>query len=74
MNSSLTARVPADPVGTRNTLLRKMLNPAPGVELIGPGDSQRIWIEAMIAEKFRGAWQAEVTHFLPWLLALNCMK
>ncbi|MEY4642904.1 MAG: hypothetical protein RLZZ227_2898 [Pseudomonadota bacterium] len=70
---STNAGLYTDPSADRDTLLRRMLTPAPLFELIGPHDRQRAAVEAIVAEKFQAAWQANVTHFLPWLLSMQCL-
>jgi hypothetical protein len=72
-STTLNASVHADTAVNRDTLLRRMLTPAPVFELAGPDDSQRPQVEAMVAEKFQSAWQARITHFLPWLMSMHCL-
>jgi hypothetical protein len=73
MSATVPASVHADTAVNRDTLLRRFLTPTPVFELAGPRDDGRAEAEALVAEKFQSAWQARVTHFLPWLMSMHCL-
>lgn len=73
MNTTSHASVPTEAAAHRESLLRRVLTPAPVFELAGPDAPDRAQAEALVTEKFAAAWQARVTHFLPWLLSMHCL-
>jgi hypothetical protein len=73
MNATPLARVHADTAVDHASQLSRLLNPGPRFELSGPDDAERAQVEACVAEKFRGAWNARVTQFLPQLLSMHCL-
>lgn len=72
MSTMSQAAMPADSASTRDSLLLRTLTPTPVFELAGSADAGRAQAEALVAEKFAAAWQAQVTQFLPWLLTMHC--
>jgi hypothetical protein len=56
-----------------DSLLRRMLTPKPSFTIARPGDGDRPQMEAFVADRFRSAWQARVTQFLPFLLGMHCL-
>lgn len=73
MTTIPTASVPSETAAQRESLLRRVLTPAPLFELSGPDAPDRAQAEALVTEKFAAAWQARVTQFLPWLLSMHCL-
>lgn len=73
MSATPLACVHADTAVDRASLLNRLLNPGPRFELSGPDDAERGRVEACVAEKFRSAWNARVTQFLPQLLSMHCL-
>jgi hypothetical protein len=51
----------------------RLLTPAPQVALAGPLDGGRIAVERHVAERYASTYEAKLTHFLPWLLTLECL-
>lgn len=58
---------------TRDSLMRRVLTPKPAFTLARPGDAERPTLETYVAERFQSAWQARVTHFLPFLMGMHCL-
>ena len=61
------------PNSNRDTLLLKLLNPSPQVQLIGPADPGRNSIENYIGERYQAFYQAKVSNFCPWLVSMQCL-
>lgn len=71
--TSLTAAPPEAVLHRRDSLLRRMLTPKPAFTLSRPADAVRTGLEAFVQDRFRSAWGARVTHFLPFLLGMHCL-
>lgn len=58
----------------RDTHFSRLLNPLPGF-ILANRDRQPVYAESCtyVADRFRRQYGAEVTHFMPWLLNLQCL-
>ena len=56
-----------------DSLLLRLLQPAPRVDLISTWHPERSLVEAHVSERYLQSYQAQVDQFLPWLLRLECL-
>ena len=73
MGDYLIDRYPIRPARQTDSSFRRLLNPAPELQLHGITSSGRSSIETYITSQFKKAHQANITEFMPWLLATKCM-
>jgi hypothetical protein len=59
--------------GEHDSLLGRLLNPAPRVALVDAGHPDRASVEQHVIERYQAAYGATVDHFNPWLLTLECL-
>lgn len=55
------------------SLVQRFLNPLPEFQLLPPRDDGRAEVKQFIRDRYNSAYGAEVTHFLPWLLTMQCL-
>lgn len=55
------------------TLVQRFLNPLPEFQLLSARDDGRAAVQQFVRERYNAAYGAEVTHFLPWLLTMQCL-
>lgn len=55
------------------SLVQRFLNPLPEFRLLSPRDDGRTDVKQFIRDRYNAAYGAEVTHFLPWLLTMQCL-
>jgi hypothetical protein len=71
---SAAALTPATEVqGEHDSLLSRLLNPAPRVELVDQRHPQRDRVEGHVTERYQAAFGATVDQFSPFLLTLECL-
>jgi Thermostable hemolysin len=55
------------------SLVQRFLNPSPQFQLLTPRSGARSTVNQFIRDRYHAAYGAEVTHFLPWLLTMQCL-
>lgn len=55
------------------SLVQRFLNPLPEFQLLSPRDEGRTGVKQFIRDRYNSAYGAEVTHFLPWMLTMQCL-
>lgn len=63
----------ARPQPRRDSLLRRLLAPGPGFELLDRHEPLRQDAEAWVAARYAASYQASLKHFLPWLFTMRCL-
>lgn len=63
----------AETGAVHGAVVQRFLNPLPEFELLSPRAAGRDAIKAFVRDRYRAAYGAEVTHFLPWLLSMQCL-
>ena len=57
----------------RSLLLEKFLNPMPEFRLNASHTEEATPVRDCVRERYQAAYHAEVRHFLPWLLSMQCL-
>lgn len=71
--SAVTMTLATEEQGVHDSLLSRLLTPAPRVALVDESHPDRDCVEQHVAERYRMAYGATVDHFNPWLLTLECL-
>lgn len=54
-------------------LVQRFLNPLPEFNLLSVRDEGRNAAKQLVRERYEEAYGAEVAHFMPWLLTMQCL-
>jgi len=54
-------------------LVQRFLNPLPEFRLLAPQGDGRPAVKQFVRERYNAAYGAELTHFLPWLMTMQCL-
>jgi hypothetical protein len=56
-----------------SALVQRFLNPLPEFNLLSVRDEARAEAKQLVRDRYHEAYNAEVAHFMPWLLTMQCL-